>query len=251
MVFLASIVILVIIVLYILLKSVYILDEYEKAVVLRLGRYVGVRGPGLILLIPILETMRRVNTQIFVMDVPPQDIMTKDNVSVKVNAVVYYRIVVPEKAVLVVDDVYASTSLISQTTLRSVAGQFELDDLLSSREKINQEMQKIIDTQTDTWGVKIISVELKHIDLSPEMQKAMGRQAESERERRAKIILAEGELQAAEKLAEASRIMGDNPVTLQIRYLQTLSEITSKDNKSTIIPIPIDLVQSVVNNLKK
>ncbi len=247
MVALIAIIVLVILVLYILSISIHILQEYERAVVLRLGRYVGVRGPGLILLIPIIEQMRRVNTQIFVMDVPAQDIITKDNVSVKVNAVVYYKIVVPEKAVLVVEDVFASTSLISQTTLRSIAGQFELDDLLSSREKINHEMQNIIDTQTDTWGVKIISVELKHIDLPSEMQKAMSRQAESERERRAKIILAEGEYQAAEKLAEASRIIGENPVTLQLRYLQTLSEISTKDNKSTIIPIPVDLIKGILN----
>ena len=180
------------------------------------------------------------------MDVPPQDIITKDNVSVKVNAVVYFKVLSPEKSILEVDDVYYATSQISQTTLRSIIGQFELDDLLSSREKINKEMQSIIDAQTDSWGVKIAAVEIKHIDLPVEMQKAMSRQAESERERRAKIILAEGEYQAAEKLAEASRIMGENPVTLQLRYLQTLSEMTSKDNnKSTIIPIPIDLIKSI------
>ncbi len=239
-------VIFVFIILYFLYASIHILQEYERGVVTRLGRYVGVRGPGLILLIPVIEKMKIVNTQIFVMDVPSQDIVTRDNISVKVNAVVYFKIVVPEKAVLVVEDVNASTSLISQTTLRSVTGQFELDELLSGREKINKEIQGIIDTQTDAWGVKIISVELKHIDLSPEMQKAMSRQAESERERRAKIILAEGEYQAAEKLAAASKIIGENPVTLQLRYLQTLSEITSKDNKSTIIPIPIDLIKGLL-----
>ncbi len=237
----------VIFILFVLFSSIKILVEYERAVVLRLGRYQGVRGPGIILLIPFIETMKKVNTQIMVMDVPSQDIITKDNISVKVNAVVYFRVVAPEKAVLVVENVWDAISMIAQTTLRSIVGQFELDDLLSNREKINHEMQTIIDTQTDSWGVKISSVELKHIDLPVEMQKAMSRQAESERERRAKVILAEGEYQAAEKLAEASRIIGENPVTLQLRYLQTLSEITSKDNnKSTIIPIPIDLIKSVL-----
>ena len=239
-------VIFVLLVLFILFYSVRILKEYERAVVFRLGRYVGIRGPGLILLIPFIETMTIVNMRTIVMDVPPQDIITKDNVSVKVNAVVYFKVLTPEKSILEVDDVYYATSQISQTTLRSIIGQFELDDLLSSREKINKEMQSIIDAQTDPWGVKIAAVEIKHIDLPAEMQKAMSRQAESERERRAKIILAEGEYQAAEKLAEASRIMGENPVTLQLRYLQTLSEITSKDNnKATIIPIPIDLIKSI------
>ncbi|MDY5051807.1 MAG: slipin family protein [Candidatus Mucispirillum faecigallinarum] len=239
-------VIFVLLVLFILFYSVRILKEYERAVVFRLGRYVGIRGPGLILLIPFIETMTIVNMRTIVMDVPPQDIITKDNVSVKVNAVVYFKVLTPEKSILEVDDVYYATSQISQTTLRSIVGRFDLDDLLSSREKINKEMQSIIDAQTDPWGVKIAAVEIKHIDLPAEMQKAMSRQAESERERRAKIILAEGEYQAAEKLAEASRIMGENPVTLQLRYLQTLSEITSKDNnKATIIPIPIDLIKSI------
>lgn len=234
-------------ILLVLFSSIKILMEYERAVVLRLGRFAGVRGPGLIILIPFLETMKRVNTQLMVMDVPSQDIITKDNISVKVNAVVYFKVISPDKAVLVVENVGEAISLLAQTTLRSIVGQFELDDLLSSREKINKEIQSIIDTQTDSWGVKISSVELKHIDLPVEMQKAMSRQAESERERRAKVILAEGEYQAAEKLAEASRIIGENPVTLQLRYLQTLSEITSKDNnKSTIIPIPIDLIKSVL-----
>ena len=239
-------VIFVLLVLFILFYSVRILKEYERAVVFRLGRYVGIRGPGLILLIPFIETMTIVNMRTIVMDVPPQDIITKDNVSVKVNAVVYFKVLTPEKSILEVDDVYYATSQISQTTLRSIVGRFDLDDLLSSREKINKEMQSIIDAQTDPWGVKIAAVEIKHIDLPAEMQKAMSRQAESERERRAKIILAEGEYQAAEKLAEASRIMGENPVTLQLRYLQTLSEMTSKDNnKSTIIPIPIDLIKAI------
>ncbi len=242
---LSVLVVFALLIIFLLFSSIKILQEYERAVVFRLGRYAGIRGPGLIILIPILEQMVKVNMRTIVMDVPPQDIITKDNVSVKVNAVVYFKVLSPEKSILEVDDVYYATSQISQTTLRSIIGQFELDDLLSSREKINKEMQSIIDAQTDPWGVKIAAVEIKHIDLPVEMQKAMSRQAESERERRAKIILAEGEYQAAAKLAEASSIMGENPVTLQLRYLQTLSEMTSKDNnKSTIIPIPIDLIKS-------
>lgn len=223
-----------------------ILQEFERAVVFRLGRFVGVRGPGIIILIPLIERMVRVNMRTVVMDVPPQDIITKDNVSVKVNAVVYFRIVSPDKSILEVEDPYYATSQISQTTLRSIIGQFELDDLLSSRDKINREMQKIIDAQTDPWGVKISSVEIKHIDLPAEMQKAMSRQAEAERERRAKVIHAEGEYQAAEKLSEASNIMSENPITLQLRYLQTLTEMTSKQNASTIIPIPIDLINNIL-----
>lgn len=243
--------IVVLLILFVLFSTVKVLQEYERAVVFRLGRYVSVRGPGLIILIPFLETMIRVNIRTIVMDVPPQDVITKDNVSVKVNAVVYFRIVIPEKSILEVDDVYYATSQISQTTLRSIVGQFDLDDLLSSRDKINKEMQKIIDAQTDPWGVKISSVEIKHIDLPVEMQKAMSRQAESERERRAKVILAEGEYQAAEKLAEASKIMSDNPVTLQLRYLQTLSEMGSKEGNSTIIPLPMDLIGGIVKAMDK
>ena len=246
----AVVAVIILIVLFILFASIKILQEYERAVVFRLGRYVGVRGPGLIILIPFIETMVRVNMRTIVMDVPPQDIITKDNVSVKVNAVVYFRVVIPEKSILEVDDAYYATSQISQTTLRSIIGQFELDDLLSSRDKINKEMQKVIDAQTDPWGVKIASVEIKHIDLPVEMQKAMSRQAESERERRAKIILAEGEFQAAEKLAEASQIMSENPISLQLRYLQTLSEMSSKNGSSTIIPLPLDLIKNVVSSFK-
>ncbi len=234
------------IIIAIMSSTIKILQEFERAVVFRLGRFVGVRGPGIIILIPFIEKMVRVNMRTVVMDVPPQDIITKDNVSVKVNAVVYFRIVSPDKSILEVEDPYYATSQISQTTLRSIIGQFELDDLLSSRDKINREMQKIIDAQTDPWGVKISSVEIKHIDLPAEMQKAMSRQAEAERERRAKVIHAEGEYQAAEKLSEASNIMSENPITLQLRYLQTLTEMTSKQNASTIIPIPIDLINSIL-----
>ncbi len=242
--------VLVVFALVILASSVKVLQEFERAVVFRLGRYVGVRGPGLTILIPFIETMARVNMRTIVMDVPPQDIITRDNVSVKVNAVVYFRIIAPDKAILTVEDVYYATSQISQTTLRSVIGQFELDDLLSNRDKINKEMQTIIDTQTDPWGVKISSVEIKHIDLPAEMQKAMSRQAEAERERRAKIIHAEGEFEASTKLAEASEIMAQNPITLQLRYLQTLTDVSSKQNSSMIIPLPLDLINTITKNLK-
>jgi regulator of protease activity HflC (stomatin/prohibitin superfamily) len=236
-----------VIVLSLLFMCVKILQEYERGVVFRLGRYVGVRGPGITVLIPYLERIVRVNLRTLVMDVPPQDIITKDNVSVKVNAVVYFRVVAPEKAILEVEDAYYATSQISQTTLRSIIGQFELDDLLSQREKINVELQSVIDRHTDPWGVKVSSVEVKHIDLPAEMQRAMARQAEAERDRRAKIINADGEYEAATKLSEASAIMDKNPVTLQLRYLQTLADISSKNNASTIIPIPLDLVKAIFN----
>ncbi len=233
------------------LKMVRILNEFERAVVFRLGRYVGIRGPGLIILIPFIEKMVRVNMRTIVMDVPPQDIITKDNVSLKVNAVVYFRIITPEKSILEVENVEYATSQISQTTLRSIIGQFELDDILSQRDKINMEMQTVIDKQTDPWGVKISAVEIKHIDLPLEMQKAMSRQAEAERERRARIIAAEGEFEASTKLAEASKIMDKNPATLQLRYLQTLSEIGAKNGTSTIIPFPVDLVKAILGKDSK
>ncbi len=233
------------------LKMVRILNEFERAVVFRLGRYVGIRGPGLIILIPFIEKMVRVNMRTIVMDVPPQDIITKDNVSLKVNAVVYFRIITPEKSILEVENVEYATSQISQTTLRSIIGQFELDDILSQRDKINMEMQTVIDKQTDPWGVKISAVEIKHIDLPLEMQKAMSRQAEAERERRARIIAAEGEFEASTKLAEASKIMDKNPATLQLRYLQTLSEIGAKNGTSTIIPFPVDLIKAVLGKDSK
>lgn len=233
-----------VLVIIILFNSIKILKEYERGVVLRLGRYVGVRGPGLIILIPGIEKMVKTNLRTVVMDVPPQDIITKDNVSVKVNAVVYFRVVSPEKAVLEVEDFFYATSQLSQTTLRSILGQFELDDLLSNREKINMELQDVIDKQTDPWGVKVTAVEIKHIDLPSEMQRAMAKQAEAERERRSKIIHAEGELQSAEKLASASEIMSKNPITIQLRYLQTLNEIASEKNSTIIFPLPIEIIKN-------
>ncbi|MGE4498202.1 MAG: slipin family protein [Deferribacterales bacterium] len=234
-----------------LANSVRVLREYERGVIFRLGRFSGVRGPGLIILIPALEKMAKVNLRTVVMDVPPQDIITKDNVSVKVNAVIYFRILRPENAVLEVEDYYYATSQLAQTTLRSILGQFELDDLLSNREQINDELQSVIDKQTDPWGVKVSSVEMKHVDLPSEMQRAMAKQAEAERERRAKIIHAEGEMQSAEKLAEASEIMSKNPVTIQLRYLQTLTEIASEKNSTVVFPLPIDLISKFMDRLPK
>jgi len=233
-----------VLVILILFNSIKILKEYERGVIFRLGRYVGVRGPGLIILIPGIEKMVKTNLRTVVMDVPPQDVITKDNVSVKVNAVVYFRVVSPEKAVLEVEDFFYATSQLSQTTLRSILGQFELDDLLSNREKINMELQDVIDKQTDPWGVKVTAVEIKHIDLPSEMQRAMAKQAEAERERRSKIIHAEGELQSAEKLAGASEIMSKNPITIQLRYLQTLNEIASEKNSTIIFPLPIEIIKN-------
>ncbi|ADR18929.1 slipin family protein [Calditerrivibrio nitroreducens] len=221
-----------------------ILKEYERGVIFRLGRYVDVRGPGLTLLLPYIEKMVKVNLRTVVMDVPPQDVITKDNISIKVNAVVYFRVINPSKAVLEVEDYYYATSQISQTTLRSVAGQFELDEILSHRDKINQELQNVIDKQTDPWGIKVSSVEIKHIDLPIEMQRAMARQAEAERERRAKIIHADGELQSSEKLSQASKIMAENPLTIQLRYLQTLTEIASEKNSTIVFPLPIELLRA-------
>jgi len=235
--------ILIVLVLFVLFSAIKIMKEYERGVILRLGRYVSVRGPGLIILIPGIEKLIKVNLRTVVMDVPPQDIITKDNVSMNVNAVIYFRVVHPEKSILEVQDYLYATSQLSQTTLRSILGQFELDDLLSQRDKINIELQNIIDKQTDPWGIKINAVEIKHIDLPQEMQRAMAKQAEAERERRAKIIHAEGESQAAEKLFEASEIMSKSKISLQLRYLQTLNEIATEKNSTIIFPIPIDLVK--------
>ena len=223
-------------------NAVRILREYERGVIFRLGRLVGVKGPGIILLIPIVDKMVKVSLRTVVMDVPPQDVITKDNVSVKVNAVVYFRVVLPDKAIVEVENFLFATSQLSQTTLRSILGQSELDELLAERDKINRELQKIIDQQTEPWGIKISNVEVKHIDLPVEMQRAMARQAEAERERRAKIIHAEGEFQASQRLAEAAKVIEPHPIALQLRYLQTLTEVASEKNSTTIFPIPIDLI---------
>jgi regulator of protease activity HflC (stomatin/prohibitin superfamily) len=226
---------------------VKVLQEYERAVVFRLGRYTAVRGPGLILLIPYIERMVRVNLRTLVMDVPSQEIITKDIVSVSVSALVYFRVVAPEKSILAVEDVYYATSQLSQTTLRSIIGQFALDYLLSNRDKVNIQLQTVIDGQIEPWGVKVSSVEVKNIDLPQEMQRVMARQAEAERDRRAKVINADGEYQAAAKLAEAAQVMESNPITLQLRYLQTLADIGNKGSNATIIPIPLDLIKILGN----
>ena len=237
-------------VILILSSAIKILREYERGVVFRLGRLIGAKGPGLIFLIPLVDRMVRVSLRTIVMDVPPQDIMTKDNVSLKVNAVVYFRVVQAEKAIVEVEDYLNATSQLSQTTLRSVLGQSQLDELLAERDKINRELQKIIDHQTEPWGIKVSNVEIKHVDLPPEMQRAMARQAEAERERRAKIIHAEGEFQASQKLKEAAEIIEDHPVAVQLRFLQTLSEVASEKNSTTIFPIPIELIKPFLKKKK-
>ncbi len=229
--------------LMILGMAIQVVKEYDRLVVFRLGKHVGSRGPGLVLIIPFVERFQKMSTRTIVLDIPPQDVITHDNVSIKVNAVLYFRVINPSKAVLEVEDFLFATSQLAQTTLRSVLGQCEMDDLLAKRDKINNELQSIIDTHTDPWGIKVALVEVKHVDLPPEMQRAMARQAEAERERRAKIIHAEGELQASEKLAEAARVMSKDPISVQLRYLQTLTEIASENNSTTIFPVPIDLIK--------
>jgi regulator of protease activity HflC (stomatin/prohibitin superfamily) len=222
-------------------SAIKILNEYERGVIFRLGRVIATKGPGLIILIPFIDKMVKVSLRLVTMDVPPQDVITRDNVSVKVNAVVYFRVVDPTNATIVVENFLFATSQLAQTTLRSVCGEMELDDLLSEREKINTQLQSILDKPTDPWGIKVTKVELKHIDLPQEMQRAMAKQAEAERERRAKIINSEGEFQAAAKLADAADIISKHPEALQLRYLQTLREIASENNSTTLFPIPIDL----------
>lgn len=235
----------------ILANAIRILREYERGVVFRLGRLVagGVRGPGLVLLIPIIDKMIRVSLRTVVLDVPPQDIITQDNVSIKVNAVVYFRVITPQKAIVEVEDFLFATSQLSQTTLRSVLGQSELDDLLSQREKINLKLQQIIDAHTGPWGIKVSNVEVKQIDLPQEMQRAMAKQAEAERERRSKVIAAEGEFQASKRLADAAKILSSEPSALTLRYLQTLREIATENNSTTIFPIPIDLMKPFLSNI--
>jgi regulator of protease activity HflC (stomatin/prohibitin superfamily) len=220
-------------------------------VVFFLGRLTKTRGPGLVIIIPILEKMVRVSLRLVTMDVPPQDIITKDNVSVKVNAVVYFRVMDPAKAIVDVEDFFYATSQLAQTTLRSILGQVELDDLLSEREKINHELQEILDTATDPWGVKVTNVEIKHVDLPQEMQRAMAKQAEAERERRAKVIAAEGEYQAATKLAQAADILSTNSQSIQLRYLQTLKEIAMENNSTTLFPIPMDLMSAFMKMVER
>jgi regulator of protease activity HflC (stomatin/prohibitin superfamily) len=236
---------------FFLASAIRILNEYERGVIFRLGRVIDGKGPGLIILIPIVDKMVKVSLRLIAMDVDPQDVITRDNVSVKVNAVIYFRVMEPIKSVIEVENYMYATSQLAQTTLRSVCGQAELDELLSERENINAQLQEILDTHTDPWGIKISTVELKHIDLPQEMQRAMAKQAEAERERRAKVINAEGEYQAATKLAQAATIIGDHPMALQLRYLQTLREISAENNSTTVFPIPIDLFRPFLSLIEK
>ncbi len=232
----------VVLVVFFLYSAIKILNEYERGVVFRLGRVIGAKGPGLILLIPIIDKMVRVDLRVVAMDVPAQDVITKDNVTIKVSAVIYFRVIDPNKAIISVENYLYATSQLSQTTLRSVCGQAELDTLLSERDKINTHIQEILDKDTEPWGVKVAKVEIKNIDLPQEMQRAIAKQAEAERERRAKVIAAEGEFQAAQKLSDAAKIISENPIALQLRYLQTLREVAAENNSTTIFPVPIDLL---------
>ncbi|OGP33827.1 MAG: hypothetical protein A2X88_01750 [Deltaproteobacteria bacterium GWC2_65_14] len=234
----AAIVVIAVLFLY---SAIKILNEYERGVIFRLGRVIGAKGPGLILLIPMIDKMVRVDLRVVAMDVPPQDVITRDNVSVKVNAVLYFRVLDPNRAILTVENYLYATSQLAQTTLRSVCGQGELDDLLSEREKINTHIQEILDKDTDPWGIKVAKVEIKHIDLPQEMQRAMAKQAEAERERRAKVIGAEGEFQAAQKLSDAAGILSKHSIALQLRFLQTLREVATENNSTIVFPVPIDL----------
>jgi regulator of protease activity HflC (stomatin/prohibitin superfamily) len=236
----------VVVFLFMLLSSaIRVLREYQRAVMFRLGRFSGVKGPGLFFMIPVVDKMVKISLRVITMDVPPQDVITKDNVSIKVNAVLYFRVVDPEGAVISVEDFYYATSQIAQTTLRSVVGEHELDEILSAREKVNQQLQTIIDERTDPWGIKVTAVEIKDVDLPQEMRRAIARQAESERERRAKIINAEGEYQASEKLAMAAKVIAAEPVAIQLRYLATLSEISTEHGSTVIFPVPMDIFEGL------
>jgi regulator of protease activity HflC (stomatin/prohibitin superfamily) len=247
---LGPIAILILFAILLLASGLKILTEYERAVIFRLGRLQEFRGPGLTYVIPIIESMVKIDMRTITMDVPPQDVITRDNVSVKVNAVIYFRVVDPNKATVQIENYLFATSQLAQTTLRSICGQEELDDLLSERDKINARLQEILDAQTDPWGIKVSLVEIKHIDLPQEMQRAIAKQAEAERERRAKVINAEGEFQAAQRLADASRIIEEHPVALQLRYLQTLSEVATENNSTTLFPVPIDLLAPFLGGKK-
>ncbi len=238
------------IIFFVLSQVIKILNEYERGVIFRLGRLIASKGPGIILLIPLIDKMQRVSLRLITLDIPPQDVITRDNVSIKVNAVVYYRIMEPNNAVVEVENYAYATSQLAQTTLRSVCGQAELDELLSERDKISVHLQEILDKDTDPWGIKVSKVEIKHIDLPPEMQRAMAKQAEAERERRAKVIHAEGEFQASAKLAEAAAVISKDPTALQLRYLQTLAEIATEKNSTTLFPIPIDLFKHFFKDQK-
>ena len=246
----SGIILAVVLVAYFLTSAIKVLREYERGVVFRLGRLIPVKGPGLVIIWPIIDKLVKVSLRTITMDVPSQDIITKDNVTVKVNAVIYFRVVDPTKAIIDVVDFEYATSQISQTTLRSVLGQSSLDDLLAKRDELNSELQKIIDEQTEPWGIKVTTVEVKNVDLPLEMQRAIAKQAEAERERRAKIIHAEGEFQASQKLSDAAEIIGKHPTAIQLRFLQTLTEVASDKNSTTIFPVPIDLLTPFMKKKK-
>ncbi|MGH7856536.1 MAG: slipin family protein [Candidatus Binatia bacterium] len=235
---------LIVLVVIFLWMSINVVNEYQRLVVFRLGRLVNARGPGLVIIIPVIERAMKVDLRIVTLDVPPQDVITRDNVSIKVNAVIYFRVMDPNMALVAVENYMFATSQLSQTTLRSICGQADLDELLAEREKVNEKIQAILDADTDAWGIKVGKVELKHIDLPQEMQRAMAKQAEAERERRAKIINAEGEFQAAQRLSDAAAIIATQPSALTLRYLQTLREIAAENNSTTLFPIPIDLFEA-------
>lgn len=241
-----AITVLIIAFLFVLLTSLRVLKEYQRGVIFRLGKVFGVKGPGLIVVWPIIDQMKRVDLRVVTMDVPPQDVITKDNVSVKVNAVVYFRVLDPIKATIEVENYHYATSQLAQTTLRSVLGESVMDELLSNREQINAQLQTILDRLTDPWGIKVTMVEVKHVDLPVEMQRVMARQAEAERDRRAKIIHADAEFQASQKLADAADIISAHPIALQLRYLHTLTEIASENNSTTIFPLPIELLKPFI-----
>jgi len=228
-----------------------ILREYERGVVFMLGRFWKVKGPGLVIVVPLIQQMVRVDLRTIVMDVPSQDVISRDNVSVKVNAVLYFRVIDAERAIIQVEDFLAATSQLAQTTLRSVLGQHELDDMLAERDKLNRDIQLLLDEQTDTWGIKVSNVEIKHVDIDESMIRAIARQAEAERERRAKVIHAEGELQASEKLLQASEVLSRNPGSFQLRYLQTLTEIAGEKNSTVVFPLPMDLIKPLLKMIEK
>jgi len=241
---------LIVLLVFIIFSTVKVIREYERAVIFRLGRLIGFKGPGLIILIPFIDKMVRVSLRTITLDVEPQDIITKDNVSIKVNAVLYFRVVYPDKAIVSIENYLYATNQIAQTTLRSILGQSDLDDLLSERDKINIQLQKIIDEHTEPWGIKVSAVEVKQIDLPLEMQRAMAKQAQAERERRAKVINAEGEFQAAKKLAEAAEQISEQPIALQLRFLQTIADIATEKNSTILFPIPIDMLTPFMDSAK-
>ena len=243
--------VIVVVVALIILNAVRVLREYERAVVFQLGRFWKVKGPGLILIFPGIQQMVRVDLRVVVMDVPPQDVISRDNVSVKVSAVLYFRVIDPQRVIIQVEDYYAATSQLAQTTLRSVLGKHELDEMLAARDKLNTDIQKILDDSTDAWGIKVTSVEIKHVDIDPSMVRAIAQQAEAERQRRAKVINADGEFQAAAKLVEAAELISKSPQALQLRYLQTLVSIAGERSNTIVFPLPVDLITPFLEGIKK